>query len=218
MKLQGMNKIGKYWRPAAGAVLGVAWLGFVVLAVAPVVRTAVSGHREMGDLEQRIVALDGWTSAKLLMKQDLDEHGPGLEATWARLFPAERGRERLFLDLARVADTSGVADFDLAEIVELDLDPGGPSQETVDVFDPMATDEHGPGAGSVQATTASVDLDSYRVRARWSGDYERTAAFLARLRDIPRALSVHSLAVRPHEDGIHVEMELEVYTDGATES
>ncbi len=77
-----------------------------------------------------------------------------------------------------------------------------------------------PDLGDVQATTgpepARVTLDSYRVRARWVSDYGRTADLLSRLRSITRAVSVHSLALRPDEDGIRVDLELEVYIDGAT--
>jgi hypothetical protein len=218
MKLKGSAQLPRNWKKAAGALVGVAWLAFVVMSVVPVVRSTVSGHHELGDLEKRIGVLEGWTGAKLLMEKDMAENGPALLDVWTRLFPVERGREELFLDLARVADVSGVKDFDLAEIVELDLEPGGSIGQQIDDFDPMAEDDQDDGPDMAAAPVSAIELEAYRIRARWSGDYARTAVFLNRLRDIPRALTVQSLAVRPYLDGIQVEMELEVYTDGRSQS
>jgi len=218
MKPPRLGQMPRYWKPVAGVLAGTAWLAFVVTAVAPVVRDSLRGHREMGDLERRIVALGGWTGAKLLMERDLAENGPAIQAAWDRMYPGERGREHLFLELARIADESGVADFDLAEVLDLDLGPDEPDEPQVDDFDPMAHDDPYAATGRAQAVAATVELDSYRVKARWSGDYVRTAAFLEGLREIPRALSVESLAVRSYLKGIQVEMELEVFFDVAPES
>lgn len=203
----------RWWKSALGGLVGLAWLAFVVLAVVPIVRSTLSGRRELDETVRRIVALDGWTGPRLVLARDLAANGSDYEAAWSRMFPAERGRERLFLELARIADASGVREFDLAEVVDPDAaDDGDPDE---DVYEDEFEDDVG-GADPIDAS--AVALDSYRVRASWSGDYRRTADFIARLRGIARAVSVSDLQVSPYLDGIRVELELEVFVDGATES
>ena len=205
----------RWWKPALGGVAGMAWLTFVVLAVAPVVRTALTGQFELQQTGRRIAALDGWTGPRLLLEQELAENGPAVTEAWSRMFPAERNREVLFLDLARIADASGVEGFDLVEVTELAL-PDGPQYEDEDDFVPGLEPE-APRAAPV-ARAPRIALETYRIRASWTGDFHRTADFLARLRSIPRALSVSELAVQPDADGLRAVLELEVYVDGSTES
>ena len=63
-----------------------------------------------------------------------------------------------------------------------------------------------------------VDLEFYRVRASFRADYGRVAAFLGGIDGIERALSVHSLDVRPDGEGVKVELKLDVYLSEAAGS
>ena len=63
-----------------------------------------------------------------------------------------------------------------------------------------------------------VDLGFYRVKASFRGEFGQVADFLGGIKNIDRAMSVHSLVVRPDDRGVRVEMKLDVYVRETTQS
>ncbi len=209
-----------------GAGLTVLWLVLLTMVVIPTWRDVVRKGHLIDEVESQLSTLDQWTVAGLWLAPAVAERSLPINAAFSRLYPSARDREALFLDLARVADASGVEEFGLSESGTgfeandvWSLDPtmarGEPGAE-----DPP-TDEPPADGGYAQAMTVdvpSVELSTYRIKAGFSGDYRRAASFMAGLERIERALKVHSLVVRPLREGIQVEMELDVYVDQSHQS
>ncbi len=196
---------------AAAAALWTA--GLLGLAL-PAWQRSLRMHREIETVDRTLDELEHWSVAGLWLEQAVLQREPAVAGTWARLFPAERRREQLFLDLAGIADRSGVAAFALAEITRggMPIDAAGGYQEQVDDAPPPMDDD----AASAQAPAAK--LDSYRVRARFEGGFDDTAAFLGGLRRIERAVNVTSLVIRPAGSRLAVELELDIYVAEPTGS
>ena len=121
--------------------------------------------------------------------------------------------------MAAAADRCRLREFQLEEIDDYDmLDVGTWSTDDEPAGDGPAGD--GPSTEDAPPTTVpagapvlppvAITLTSYRVRAAFTGDYARTAEFLAELDRLERALEVRHLAIRPARTGITVELELEV--------
>jgi hypothetical protein len=166
----------------------LVWLGLLLGAAVPAWRQAVDQHREVQALESQLADLDQWTVAGLWLEKTLAPRQAVIDPQWERLFPPESAKGEFFLDLARVADRSGVDDFDLRELVPSD---GPPIPDY--------------GAGQAPPLTA------YRVRARFAGEYAQVAEFLGGLKMIERAVSVHNLAIKPARGAVTVDLELDVY-------
>ncbi len=179
-------------RRAALIVLGAVWLGSLLGVALPAWRQAHRQQAEVAAIAGQLAELDRWTVAGLWLEQSLDERAAAIEPAWSALFPAERRREEMFLDLARVADRSGVTAFELREI---------------------KPDELAAGAPGLTGDEPEADLSAYRVRASFEGDYEQVAGFLGGLKGIERAVSVHNLEIRPVREAVSVELELDVYVD-----
>jgi len=184
-------------RPVLVGVLVVAWLAILVGGAVPAWRRALQQHREVRQVEAQLVDLDQWTMAGLWLERSLAPRDAAVTPVWNRLFPAERSCEQLFLDLARVADQSGVTRF---ELHEMKLD------EMVDT-----------GPGIVDPEPAAT-LGGYRVRAVFEGDFADVADFLGGLGRLDRAVAVHEMEIKPGKDAVQVELELDVYVASTTES
>lgn len=179
----------KYSRRAILRGVGaLVWLGLLLGAAVPAWRQAVDQHREVQALESQLADLDHWTVAGLWLEKTLAPRQAVIDPQWERLFPPETAKGEFFLELARVADTSGVDGFDLRELVPAD---GVPTPDY--------------GAGQTPPLTA------YRVRARFAGKYAQVAEFLGGLKTIKRAVSVHNLAIKPARGAVTVDLELDVY-------
>lgn len=223
MKLAGRTLPRPTVRHGVIAAVALIWAVTLVTVAVPSWRRVVRQHDEIATLERQLDDLDRWTVAGLWLERAVASREPAVNAAWARLFPSERSREELFLDLARVADRSGVEAFALEEMNDMGMSMDDVWSATDAPEDDMAPPDDAPptddGMAPMDVAVApTVDLDSYRVKATFAGDYARTAAFLGGLIDIERALDVHSLVVRPSRDGILVEMELDIYVSGTTDS
>lgn len=210
-------------RWAAGTVL---WIVLLITVAIPSWRGVIHKNQTIDEMEIQLATLDEWTVAGLWLAPSVAQRTLPVNAAFSRLYPSTRGREQVFLDLARIADRSGVEEFGLIESGALGL-------EANDVWNmpaTMTTSEPGdeppsdglPADNGVAAAMTldvpHVELSSYRIIAKFNADYGRAADFLAGLEEIERALKVCSLKVRPDGTGIQVEMELDVYVDQSYQS
>ena len=173
----------------------VLWVGILFGIAIPSWRQAVIQHRHVEVLERQLADLDQWTVAGLWLEKSLGARRTVINPQWERLFPQESGKGELFWELARVADQSGVDEFELGELI---LDDEDDNRSVAD--DP------------------SVPLETYRVRARFRGEYAQVAKFLGGLKNIERAVSVHNLAIRPVRGAVKVDLELDVYVSTSDQS
>ncbi len=200
------------------ALFSVIWLVLLVTVAIPSWQGIRERNTEIHALEDRLATMDDWTVAGMWLAPSVRQRSLPVNAAFSRLFPTERGREELFLSLARVADESGVEDFGLSEANDFGMDGNdvwndGTAMGTVDDAPPPTGDmPMQPDADlSMALEIPNIDLVTYRVIAHFTGDYKRVAHFMGGLRNIERALKVHSLVVRPEKDGIQVDLELDVY-------
>ncbi len=198
-----------------GLLTGV-WLVLVVTVVFPTWQGVISRNNEIKIIEADLATMDDWTVAGMRLAPWVNQRTLPLNGAFSRLFPTERRREELFFSLAMVADQSGVVGFGLSEANETGMfgndvwndgtamagndDAPPPTDGSADALQPDLTLE-----------VPKVELSSYRVKADFSGDYQRIANFMNGLKNIERALKVHSLVIRPERDDIQVKLELDVY-------
>lgn len=194
-------KFKKGRRPGGRALMfgavALVWTGALLAGAVPAWQKALRQHREVRQVEATLDDLDRWSVAGLWLERTLAPRREAVTPVWDRLFPAERRCEGLFLDLARVADESGVTQFELHELRSDELEA-----ETLGVADPEP----------------SAALGGYRVRALFDGDFEGVAGFLGGLGRLERAVAVHNLEIKPANGAVHVELELDVYVASTTES
>jgi len=192
--------------------LAGVWLVFLVTVVIPTWQGIFVRNSEIRDLEERLATMDEWTVAGMWLSQSVKEREQQVNAVFGRLFPEQRLRGKLFLDLARVADQSGVEGFDLSEATNNGMSGN-------DVWGDGSSVGPGSGDDGMNPDTANdqilAELATYRVQAHFRGDYHRIARFMGGLQDIERALKVHSLVIRPDKDGIQVDLELDIYVNQA---
>lgn len=188
--------------------LGLVWLVSLLGAAVPAWHEAHSKHLEIQDLEARLSEMDRWTVAGLWLERSVAANTRRIDQSWDRVFPGERDREELFLQLAVVADGARVEDFNLFEVEDSGM------QEDHLWLDRPDGDIDEWMSGQIQG----VNLGFYRVKASFRGDYQRVARFLGGINSIERAMSIHSLDVQPDDQGVKVEMRLDVYVRETTES
>ncbi len=191
-------------RPLVGWItLGGLWAATLLLVAIPSFRTAMKHHREVRELEKGLAELDTWTVAGKWLGRSMADRSARIEELWSCTFPRQRHREQLFLDLARVADRSGVGSFNLEEM----------EVEGTSAFLACPREESvfGGSVYGVPVEVPQVSLDTYRVKTSFLGTYRQAADFLGGLQSIARALSIHSLVVRPNGQDIRVDLELDVY-------
>ena len=194
-----------WWKkPLTGWIaLGVIWACALLLVALPAWRQSLVRHDQVAELEKGLAELDSWTVAGKWLQLSQAEKGPLVTAAWEKTFPTMRNREQLFLDLARVADGSGVGNFNLEET---DTD-----HLTAFLVSPPEESVFGGSVYGVPVEVPRVELDTYRVKASFTGNYNQAASFIGGLQVINRALSIHDLVVRPSGDKIKVYLELDVY-------
>ncbi len=205
-----------------GLVTGL-WVLVVVTVVIPSWRSVRAKNDEIRDLETRLATMDDWTVAGMWLTETIKQRAVPVTIAFNKLFPDRRGRERLFLSLAQIADKSGVEDFNLSEANTSGMDGNdvwgdGSNVAQGEEPPPPGPDEMPTEGEESLLDLPTVDLTSYRVNARFSGDYQRIAQFMTDLKNINRALKVHSLVIRPERDGIQVDLELDVYVSKTSQS
>lgn len=199
-------KYKKPWWKNKAFVLGalaVVWAAALLLVALPAWQQSLVHHREIAELEKGLAELDSWTVAGKWLEISQAETSSKIDQAWRQAFPSQRNREQLFLDLARVADGSGVGNFNLEETPTDDL--------AAFLVSPPEQSLFGGSVYGVPVQVPKVELKTYRVKASFTGNYRQAASFMGGLQVIDRALSVHDLVVRPSGDKIQVDLELDIY-------
>lgn len=199
------------------ALTGV-WVVLLVAVVLPTWNKVIRQNSEIQAMEDDLATLNDWTVAGMWLSQSVARRAVPITMEFHRLFPPRRAREKFFLDLARVADESGVGDFSLSEVNGLgmasnDVWSDGTGMAGSEEPPPPSDATAAPGAleSAMTLEIPPVELSSYRVKAHFNGDYQRIAGFMGGLKKIKRAVKVHSLVIQPKEDVIGVDLELDVY-------
>ena len=195
----------RWWksRILGWTTLTVAWIAILLLVALPAWQKSLAHHREIAQVEAGLAELDSWTVAGKWLELSQAEKGPIIDQAWQQAFPDRRDREQLFLELALVADHSGVDNFNLEETVS--------EGSAAFLVSPPEQSLFGGSVYGVPVEVPKVELNTYRVKASFTGDYTQTANFMGGLQVIDRALSVHDLVVRPSGDMIKVDLELDIY-------
>lgn len=193
----------------AGVVVVVAvWLVVLVGVAVPRWRTAQAKNREIQHLEAELAQAGEWIVAGKWLEKSVTDNAVRIGNTWERMFPVQRDREGLFLKIAEAADSADIEDLHLTEI-----------RDTAMEEDNLWLGRPDGDIGQwMSGEITGVELGFYRVRAEFRGDLRRVAAFLAGIGSIDRAVSVHSLDMKPDELGLKVEMKLDVYLRKTTQS
>ena len=200
---------GKTLRHWAGlSVLVMIWLGVLFGVAGQAFLQAKAKSLEVKDLEIRLAEMDRWIVAGLWLEKSVTANAPQIDKAWNKLFPDQRFREELFLELATAADNAKLDEFHLQEVKDSNMEedhlwldrPDGDIDEWMN--------------GQIPG----VDLEFYRVQASFSGDFGRVADFLGGIKKIDRAMSVHSLDVQPDDQGVKVKMKLDVYVRETSQS
>ena len=198
MKFKAVGRYPK--RTLAFGGLALVWLAALLVGALPAWQRALSQHREVRRVEAQLSDLDSWTVAGLWLERSLVPRQEAVTPVWDRMFPPDRRCEALFLDLAHLADASGVGSFELHEV------------KADELTEPVAVPADSTDAG------AGAALSAYRVRARFEGDFPGVAGFLGGLGRLQRAVAVHQLEIQPVKGAVQVELELDVYVATPTES
>jgi hypothetical protein len=195
-------------RWAGLGTLGIVWLTVLLAGAVPAWRQARAKSLEIQELETQLAEMDRWIVAGLWLERTVTANAPQIESDWNTLFPDGRYREELFLELAAVADDSRVDGFRLQEVTDSKMEE-----------DHLWLDRPDGDIGEwMTGQIDGVDLEFYRVKASFQGEFGQVADFLGGLNSIERAMSVHSLEVKPDDQGVRVEMKLDVYVRETTQS
>ncbi len=115
-----INRIGiRRVRPAILALV-LVWLVALGGVGIPAWLQVMRQHKEVDFLAVQLAELDRWNVAGKWLGRSLETRRDNVNESWNTLFPSQREREELFLDLALIADDSGVQDFELAEMERRD--------------------------------------------------------------------------------------------------
>jgi len=190
------------WRWGAAVLLGA---GLLVAVGLPARRDASRNDHLAADMQAGYQGMERWEVDGAEIEQAVAAHGEDVARRWSRLFPADKGKDVLFLELARIADASGVSDFFLAEDAA-EMGAGEPVRNDAPMDDGPPTD-----GMEMQDAAPSVTVEGFRVRSRFQGDLAATARFLAGLENVERALTVREIRIREGGQRLIVEMEMEFY-------
>lgn len=198
-------------RRAQIALFTVMWALLLLAGALPLWQRSGRNDERITAVSQQISSLSEWSAAGVWLQESNEQWEPTLGETYIRLFPLEKDREGLFLELARVAKESGIIGLNVRVTME-DWDQGDEDEEwgTTD----MEEDEGGlmlQELGLDSGDLPGSDIVEHRVRASFEGDYEQIVKFLAGLDGISRAVNVASLHAEPARRGVSVEMELDFY-------
>jgi len=202
-------------RPPRKVVIAVLAATGVILFLGgslPAWNKAQQNEARIGETFSRITTLNQWLVAGAWLESGARQWKPVLEQEYDRLFPVDEDRETVFLQLAQVARSCGIDPIAVKEPPQQyqyrsdEWDDEGEEEEEYGEVD-LLIEQLGPDFTELP----SDELRAFRVLVSFEADYGKLAAFLAGLRTIPRALSVHHLKAEPVSGGIDVRMELDFH-------
>ncbi|NCQ33589.1 hypothetical protein GW813_00660 [bacterium] len=199
-----LDRWGKQRLFWGGVILVYAIL--LVVVVVPMGQRVMRDHREVAAVEQELSDLDAWTVAGMWLAPEVARRQPVVAQAWERTFPRMRDRENLFLEIAKVADGSGLEDFKLREIA-LARDQAPPRLQAI--VDSRMGD--GGSVRGVPVVVPRIGLQTYRIKATFKSDYQGVTRFLYGLQGLDRALDLHDLVLRDEERQVKVDLEMDVY-------
>jgi hypothetical protein len=193
------------------ALFALVWSMLLFLWALPTLNRIYENRKNITTTSARLSWLSEMSAAGLWFEAAAQSWEPTLREKYDRLFPMEKRREELFLELARVAGESNINPFTLREIPIRYYNEDTSGDEL--------TEDHGNEYITMMVEASAVDssdlpgaeLHNYRLLAEFSADYYQITRFLAGLESIPRALTLHSLSMEAAPKGIDVEMELDFY-------
>lgn len=205
----------RHRRVRFAAYIGV-WVLVFMLGAWPAWQASYRNEKRIRAADGRLEALTSMAAAGAWFNAAAASWQPVQAQEYDLRFPREKGREMLFLELARVAAAADIDPFGLREI------PVATEQSADDPMDELAVSEGDTELDLLVehfATDTSdlpdTDLNTYRLLASFDTDYARMAEFFAGLEDIDRAVTVHSLTAAPSALGINVSLELDFYVQTA---
>ncbi len=186
--------------------VAVVYAVIALVVVIPLGKKTLDDHRQVKELAQELADLDAWTVAGKWLAPEVARRKPVVTARWQEAFPDRRQREQLFLDIARVADASGLDDFKLREI-RRNTENTRPRLQ--DILDAGMID--GGSVHGVPVVVPNIALSTYRIKASFKSDYQGVTRFLYGLQHLDRALSIHDLLLRDDKQQVKVDLEMDVY-------
>jgi hypothetical protein len=193
-------------------LLAVLWIMVFLAGALPTWKQSQGNQERIAAVSAELAALSEWSVAGGWLTEAARQWEPVLGEEYTRLFPPEKNREELYLDLARVAQESGVELLNLrAAHQEFDEVPSG-EDESVELM--MEEDEGLLMMADLAMETSelpSSELAEHRITASFEASYAQLVDFLAGVSDLPRAVTVAKLQATPARRGITVEMELGFY-------
>jgi hypothetical protein len=203
-------------RPPLLVGLGVLlWLLVIAFLVWPTLRASQRQAAEISALDARAATLAGWSGGRALPAVDAARWETSLGERFEQLFPRERQLEQLFMEIATIANESGV------DPVQLRADVGAAAAYSEGKGELLSAQGTGGQPEELEALAASLglaprdlpvsDLRAYRLQVNFDADYEHLARFTDALRTLSRAVCVRNLQVRRGSREVAVQMELEYY-------
>jgi hypothetical protein len=202
---------------ALGALL---WLLAIAFLVWPALRASRRQAAEISALDARAATLAGWSGGRALPAADAARWEASLGERFEQLFPRERRLEQLFLEIATIANESGV------DPVQLRADVGAAAAAGEGKGELLSARGAGGQPEELEALAATLglaprdlptsDLRAYRLLVSFDADYEHLARFTDALRTLSRAVCVRNLQVRRGSRGVAVQMELEYYVQAGS--
>ncbi len=196
---------------ALGALL---WLLAISFFVWPSLRTSRQQAAEISACDARAASLARWNGGRALPAAEAARWEATLGARFEQLFPRERRLEQLFMEIATIANESGVDPVQLRADIGAAADgerkgelrsARGTAVQLEDLEALAATLGLAPGDRPVS------DLRAYRLQVNFDADYEHLARFTDALGTLSRAVCIRNLQARRGSRGVAVQMELEYY-------
>ncbi|MCP4571189.1 MAG: hypothetical protein GY838_02445 [bacterium] len=208
-------RLWRHRRIRYATFMGV-WVLVFFLGAWPAWQASYRNEKRISEATGRIEALTSMAAAGAWFNAAAASWQPVQEREYERRFPRQKGREQLFLELARVASAADIDPFGLREMaVPASLLAEEPVDELAVAGDEDQLSQLVEHFAADTRDLPATELHTYRLLATFNTDYGRLASFFAGLEDIERALTVHALTAVPSATGINVALELDFYVQSA---
>lgn len=216
-----LRKLGKKGSRILGIGFALAWTAVFAFLVWPALRGSKDDEVRIEDMSRRIELLGGWNEGRRALGIDAESWAEKLNERFDRMFPRQRGLQKLFYEIAAAANRSDV------DPVKISVkNPGfgedwrddSPDRAVDDMDDDMDDDM---GEGGIESLYASLDispdefpgneLQSHRLAVEVDAGYDNVARFLDEVSRLDRAVTVSNLDMKTGDRGVVALIELEYY-------